>query len=376
MGTDQEIKEGGVPFYVYGTTDTVIITVFMPLVFAIGVVGNFAVCTVFIRIKSMRTVTNHYLVNLALADLFFLLFAAPQIWVSYASGIIRHDFSNVGESFCKVSIFFSDASILVSACTIVLVTIERYFAICMPHRFKTISTRPRAVATCICIWIIVGIYKTPALYFSTLIHQDLIWPNNTQYTEYPKQRETCSYCHSNKPNSTTCERYFKSLAVDNLLVLSVIPIISVLYILINVQLHKLANTKMGSSSHRMKTQVVRMLIVTISVFFICISPFRIMNLFETFNQDLIYNKLEVASFMLWANIGRVLQYLNSAINPVIYNLMSARYRQAFKDCFLCRVNGQGMLSEVSGRNRNKYKVVNTNASILTKNENGASTIGE
>ncbi|XP_033126559.1 cholecystokinin receptor-like [Anneissia japonica] len=370
---EQHIQEKDVPFYVYSTTDTVIITVFMPIVFAIGVIGNFAVCAVFIRIKSMRTVTNHYLVNLALADLIFLVFAAPQIWVSYASGKIRHDFSHVGESFCKVSIFFSDACILVSACTIVLVTIERYFAICMPHRFKTISTRPRAVATCICIWIIIGIYKTPALYFSQLVQQELIWPNGSQYDDYPDQRETCLYCSPN--NSTTCNRYTKSLATDNLLVLSVIPIISVLYTLINIQLHKLANTKIGASSHRMKTQVVRMLIVTISAFFICISPFRIMNLFETFNQELIYEKLQVASFMLWANIGRVLQYLNAAINPIIYNLMSARYRQAFKDCFLCRVNGPGMLSEVSGRNRNKYKVVSTNASMLTKNENGASTVG-
>lgn len=47
------------------------------IVFILGIVGNSAVVAVVFRSPRMRTVTNYFIVNLALADILVLLFCLP-----------------------------------------------------------------------------------------------------------------------------------------------------------------------------------------------------------------------------------------------------------------------------------------------------------
>lgn len=52
------------------------------LVFAIGLVGNALVCVAVYRNRSMRTVTNYFIMNLAIADFLVILICLPPtvIW--------------------------------------------------------------------------------------------------------------------------------------------------------------------------------------------------------------------------------------------------------------------------------------------------------
>lgn len=47
------------------------------IIFIVGIVGNFIVIFVFCRRRQMRSITNMFLVNLAVADLFVILFCVP-----------------------------------------------------------------------------------------------------------------------------------------------------------------------------------------------------------------------------------------------------------------------------------------------------------
>ena len=53
------------------------------------------------------------------------------------------------------------------------------------------------------------------------------------------------------------------------------------------------------------------------------------------NYDLIPNN--VYNPLIWK--GRCMLYLNSSINPIIYNFMSPRYRNAFRQAFGLSVVG-------------------------------------
>ena len=59
------VDETNFPMIVYSFVDKVLIIVVMPIIFTIGVLGNSAVIIAFFRFLYMRTVTNHYLINLA-----------------------------------------------------------------------------------------------------------------------------------------------------------------------------------------------------------------------------------------------------------------------------------------------------------------------
>ena len=100
----------------------------------------------------------------------------------------------------------------------------------------------------------------------------------------------------------------------------------------------------------MKKQVVRMLIVTITVYIICITPFRLLNLFDIYMYYLPPN-------ITWVlvNTARIMMYTNSAVNPIIYNIMSDRYRHAFRETFLCCIpNYMNVNGEASTDRKSKY----------------------
>ncbi|XP_033624976.1 neuromedin-U receptor 2-like [Asterias rubens] len=340
--------------FLYTTVDTMLVTVAMPLIFSIGVMGNFAVIAVFIRVRSMRTVTNHYLVSLAIADLTFLVLSVPQFWVMYVTSPIIADYRVLQTGYCKMSIYLTESSIIASCFTVILVTFERYVAICWPHKFKELSTKPRAVLLCALVWLFALGYKIPALCFSAAIKTPIVWLISAPKEDYPDSMYVCNFCYPR--TSDTCKVFQKSLTLDQILLLMVIPITMVMYSLIVLQLQKLAKSTMirgsgSSSSTRMKKQVVRMLIVTITLFVICMTPFRILNLFSIYEFSLPPN-----SQWVLVNVGRIMLYTNCSVNPIIYNIMSDRYRQAFHDTFLCCLPKRGEANhEQSSCNRKTTK---------------------
>lgn len=55
----------------------------------VGVVLNVVTCTVIIRNESMHTVTNFYLINLAIADLMMLFFQFPTHHLFQTNCVLR-----------------------------------------------------------------------------------------------------------------------------------------------------------------------------------------------------------------------------------------------------------------------------------------------
>jgi len=52
------------------------------IVFVLGIIGNSCVVAVVVRSPRMRTVTNYFIVNLALADILVLIFCLPATLIS------------------------------------------------------------------------------------------------------------------------------------------------------------------------------------------------------------------------------------------------------------------------------------------------------
>ncbi|XP_031777971.1 pyrokinin-1 receptor-like [Nasonia vitripennis] len=111
----------------------------------IGVVGNIITCIVIATNKSMHTVTNCYLFNLAISDLLMIIFAFPAF-----DGYDRYSSKTV----CFLRGFIAEASVYISVLTIVAFSIERYLAICHPFFVRALSHLSRASRTIPTIWIL------------------------------------------------------------------------------------------------------------------------------------------------------------------------------------------------------------------------------
>ena len=90
------ISDSEAPLWLYSSIYIAFITVCEPVVLSIGVVSNWTFLFVFACVPTMRTSTNVFLTNLALADLLFLsLHATYTLWrYSISPGVFTYLFAD------------------------------------------------------------------------------------------------------------------------------------------------------------------------------------------------------------------------------------------------------------------------------------------
>ncbi|XP_076078940.1 pyrokinin-1 receptor-like [Mytilus galloprovincialis] len=304
------------------------LTIIYTTIFVTGLMGNLFTCIVILKNFYMRTVTNYYLASLALADLLTLTFALPpevyNIWESYPW--------RFGEPFCIFKAFLLESTSYASVLTITGFTIERYIAICHPIVGQRVSRQSRAIKCIIVIWIISGIVALPYP-----IHTRTFYYLNDPRTSLPL--EDTLVC--NIPIKWH-ERMIIMFQVSTFAFFFLpMTVITVMYILIGIRLR---NTEIGSSNGfltssakntttRARKAVLKMLVAVVVAFFLCWAPFHAQRLMTLYTKNWTPETMELHSHLFY--ISGVLYFVSSTVNPILYNLLSRKFRYAFKRTF-CR----------------------------------------
>uniref|UniRef100_G3U1P4 Neuromedin U receptor 2 n=2 Tax=Loxodonta africana TaxID=9785 RepID=G3U1P4_LOXAF len=287
------------------------------LIFVVGVIGNLLVCLVILRHQSMKTPTNYYLFSLAVSDLLVLLLGMPlevyEMWYNYP-----FLFGSVGCYF-KTALF--ETVCFASILSVTTVSVERYVAILHPFRAKLESTRRRALRILAVVWGFSILFSLP----NTSIHGIKLqyFPNGSLV-----------------PGSATCT-VIKPMWIYNFIIqvtsflFYILPmtVISVLYYLMGLRLKRdqsLEVDEMTANIQRpSRKAITKMLFVLVLVFAICWTPFHLDRLFFSFVEE--WTESLAAVFNLIHVVSGVFFYLSSAVNPIIYNLLSRRFRAAFQN---------------------------------------------
>lgn len=115
-------------------------------IFVFGVVGNGSICYGFCRFYQLRTLTNYFVFNLAIADL--LLISTLAAW-------IVQDFRGNPQDERLLSVLLINMDVLcfsASMLNMAAVSIDRYCAVTHPFTYKQIITKSRAHKVTILIW--------------------------------------------------------------------------------------------------------------------------------------------------------------------------------------------------------------------------------
>lgn len=99
-------------------------------IFVIALLGNGVVCYIVYASPRMKTVTNYFIVNLAVGDILMSLFCVPFSFFS----ILLLQYWPFGSVLCHLVNYSQAISVLVSAYTLVAISIDRYIAILWPLR--------------------------------------------------------------------------------------------------------------------------------------------------------------------------------------------------------------------------------------------------
>ncbi|CAL8293172.1 unnamed protein product [Merluccius merluccius] len=320
-----------------GVRYKVISSLLFLVICVVGVVGNAMVVLVVLTTKHMRTPTNCYLVSLAAADLMVLTAAGlPSVAESLFA---RWVFGRYG---CLGITYLQYLGINASSCSIAAFTVERYIAICHPIKAQFLCTLSRAKRIILCVWLFTSLYCVMWLYLSDV--QELVYDHNVTVV-------TCGY--------KVPRRFYMPIYFFDFGVFFVAPLLlsAVLYGLIgrilfvnplpssvrdarcgNGHGHGDAagakNSRHSSSIATSRKQVTKMLAVVVVLFATLWMPYRTLVVVNSFLDEAYLDSW----FLLFC---RCCIYLNSAINPVIYNAMSQKFRAAFRKICRCGRPGRG-----------------------------------
>lgn len=309
------------------------ITILYSIILVAGILGNILVCIVIIRNTSMHTATNYYLFNLAVSDLVYLLFGLP-----FEVILFWHQYPYLfGATFCWMSRLIKDTCTFVSVLTIVAFSIERFLAICYPLHVYVMCGFKRAVRIIIVVWAVSIVCAMPfGLY--TDIH----------YLKFPKD-----YGPELK-ESALC-RMIESPPIPiwelSAILFYILPLALLLVfytrIVIEIQNRLKDNSALGvrhgsNSMKRTKSRraVIKMLVVVVITFFICWSPFHIQHVLSPYLTQVVdFEAAIILNTVLFMTSG-IFYYTSCTINPIIYNVMSNRYRTAFRETLCGKKKGK------------------------------------
>ena len=106
----------------------------------LSVVGNSLVCFAFYRNRRLRTITNLYVLSLALTDIMSSTLVYP--FIAVASGLRKWPF---GFNFCQFNGFLGYLWAVVSIAILALTAVNRYFCVVKSQFYPTLFTKKKTV---------------------------------------------------------------------------------------------------------------------------------------------------------------------------------------------------------------------------------------
>ncbi|XP_051244659.1 somatostatin receptor type 5 [Dicentrarchus labrax] len=306
----------------------VITAVVYTTVFVVGLLGNMLVIYVVVRYSKMKTVTNMYILNLALADELYILgipFLGTNSVLSYWP---------FGNFFCKVCMTADAMSQFASTFCLTVMSIDRYLAVVHPIRSAKWRKPRVAKVSNAMVWIVSFLVVLPVTIYSNVQEEF-----NTCNITWPETRELWSIAFI---LYTSILGFFAPLVV-----------ICLCYLLIVIKVRS-AGVRAGRTRRRKsERKVTRMVIIVVLVFVICWLPFfttNIVNLIHIIPE----NKTNVYFFLV------ILTYVNSCANPVLYGFLSDKFNQSFQKvlCFH-KPNGVSTTNQKRGQQKGNHNPILT-----------------
>ncbi len=343
-------------FFMHKEIATAALVSLYTIVFILGLVGNCLVIYVFAKNRQMRTVTNSFLVNLAVCDLMVVCMCMPfsVALEIYANWIY-------GDIMCKMVTFIQGLSVISSILTLTVISAERFYAIRRPLKARAFMSRTRIQTIITIIWILSGVAVFPTVF--------------VRKEELVEQIFTIKIYQCVEHWGARNLKHAYNFALLGILYMGPVIFICVGYLHIGLNLWRsdsmlhASNRAAESDNARAnlygRRRVARMLFVLAILFALSWLPYHVMSILMDFldeRQLNIHGRLlrHIHSYALW------LGHTNSSINPICYCIMSS----SFKSALQCQFRNCCCSSGVYGFRRDSFVSMSMSVTVSTSNSSG------
>lgn len=275
----------------------VIITI-EALIIVVGLLGNVLVIFIVIKVRRMQTYTNWLILNLSLGDLLVTLICIP-----FDIALLIHGEWVFGKYLCRIYYPLGTTVMSNSVFSIVALNCSRYWAIARPYRHQpTISDGKKIICL---IWTLSALTSLPQMFSLT----------------YNDEFEVCYETWTEKEEQIYATIIFTFTCVFPLVATSVTYTLIVNSLKSPRKISYVDNRKLKENY-----QLITLSIVITATFTICVVPNQIVWILHSYTNfdDLMYaNDIRIGAYLL--------SFLNSALNPIVFNVFSGSFRKAFGD---------------------------------------------
>uniref|UniRef100_A0A2K6DLP9 Mu-type opioid receptor n=1 Tax=Macaca nemestrina TaxID=9545 RepID=A0A2K6DLP9_MACNE len=273
------------------------------IVCVVGLFGNFLVMYVIVRYTKMKTATNIYIFNLALADA-LVTSTLPFQSVNYLMGTWPF-----GTILCKIVISIDYYNMFTSIFTLCTMSVDRYIAVCHPVKALDFRTPRNAKIINVCNWILSSAIGLPVMFMAT--------------TKYRQGSIDCTLTFSHP------SWYWENLLKICVFIFAFIMPVLIITVCYGLMILRLKSVRMLSGSKekdRNLRRITRMVLVVVAVFIICWTPIHIYVIIKAL-VTIPETTFQTVSWHFCIALG----YTNSCLNPVLYAFLDENFKRCFRE---------------------------------------------
>ena len=326
------------------TFEYILYEIFVPIVFALitllGIVGNSLVAVVIITKSHMRSPTNLLLLNLAFADILFVLVCPPLT----AYQIVTQTWP-FGDAACKIMHYVINVSAYVTIYTLVSIAILRFLKIVHPQRTVTLQASSYTFVLMALLWVVILVANIPS-----------VWVFSAHYL-LPEGYEQYSVMECSPDSVEFGQLYYLTFFAFGYL----LPLFSIAGLSVGILRH-IHKHRTRVNSHRSQTdmngrrqkQAKFVLVGVVTTFALLWLPIHIL-LIVSYSFPKFDNLIGGYAISV---ISQCLAYSNSCVNPFIYNFASQDFRESFQGVVGCQNRHSLRADPNFPRSRNLQATVN------------------
>ncbi|KAF7659579.1 hypothetical protein LDENG_00296430 [Lucifuga dentata] len=297
-----------------------------------GVTGNSLVLYVVYKFKNLQTVTNFFIVNLAVSDLLVNTLCLPFTLVYTLYGEWKF-----GQVLCFVLPYAQGMAVHVSTITLNIIALDRYRSIV--HHMETKMSKDMCAMVIAIMWAISALLASPLAIFR-------------EYGTFNfSPAESIQVCMEKWPGSNMNGSIY---SVSMLLVQYGLPLAinTFAYIRIWTKLKNHMSPGGRNDRHRRKKKTTKMLLTVVVVFAVSWLPFHAFQL----AVDIDSSVLDMKDFKLLFTVFHIMAMCSTFVNPILYGWMNSNYRTAFLS--VCKCNQPFNLRSRGSKSRQTQKEKN------------------
>ena len=290
----------------------------LPILGVFGIIGNILSIVVLGRDDVMKKTTRFLLRNLAMADIGFLIMfvflCAFHTTVYQVPHYPSPEMRQLYRSMRPYLLFITQVFQVTSIYSVVIVTGDRYIAICRPLQSGRLSTTRNARWAVVVVWCVAVIFNIP---------------RGIGYMTIPCDDATSGCDASSMP----LYRDKVYILVYRVILVNIVKMIIPLTVLItcNVKLIKAvrASREVHSETQRQQNNTTVMLVTIVITFIICFIPYLLTGLL------IFIDSINVRTLLFYnAMLSNIFLAVNSAANFLIYLARGERFRRILKNICL------------------------------------------